>query len=367
MKIKEKDLKGFKYLSGLFSVLKELHGKEDHPNRKLHCDEYISLLLFYFFNPILTSLRGIQQASKLKTVQKKLKIKATSLGALSEASCVFDADLVTPLIEDLAKKALPLEKDPQLKDIEQTIIAVDGTLLPALPRMLWALWINDENRAAKLHLELDVEKYIPTGAIITHGTGNEKNVLRKNFLGSGKLFLLDSGYAEYALLSEITSANSSFVIRLRDNAVWDTIKENPLSKEDKNAGVTRDMVAHLGCKKKKDGYPSPVRIIEIFHKGSSIPRRTARVSSKKTFRTKDTDYTLLLATDRMDLPAEVIALLYHHRWKVEIFLQVVQVCARLQTSPGSIAKRGEHPGLLCPDRKHAHYAVDRQKTHKTNL
>lgn len=321
MEIQEKDLQGFKYLSGLFDTLKTFHTVEDHHLRKLHYDEYLSLFLFYFFNPILTSLRGIQQASMLETVQKKLKVKATSLGALSEASCVFDADLIIPLLEELAGKALPVEKDPRLKDIEQTIVAVDGTLLPALPRMLWALWINDDRRAAKLHLELDIDKYIPTGAVITHGTGNEKTVLRKDFIGPDKFFLLDSGYAEYKLLEEIASADSSFVVRLRDNAVWDTLEEKPLSKEDKEAGVTRDMIAHLGCKSKKGDYPCPVRIIEIFHKGSSIPRRTARVSSKKTFRTKETDYTLLLATDRMDLPAEVIALLYQYRWQVELFFR----------------------------------------------
>jgi len=185
-------------------------------------------------------------------------IKPTSLRALSEASCVFDAGLITPLLEELADKALPVEKDPRLKDIEQTIVAVDGTLLPALPRMLWALWINDDNRAAKLHLEMDIDKYVPTGAVITHGSGNETTVLRKNFIGTDKVFLLDSGYAQYNLLAEIASADSSFVIRLKDNAVWDTLEEKPLSKEDKEAGVTRDMVVNLGSKGKKDDYPSPL-------------------------------------------------------------------------------------------------------------
>ena len=84
----------------------------------------------YFFNPVLTSLRGIQQASGIQKVQKKLGIKSTSLGALSEASYVFDAELLQPIIKELAAQALPLEKDPQLKKLQQHLIAVDGTLLP---------------------------------------------------------------------------------------------------------------------------------------------------------------------------------------------------------------------------------------------
>jgi hypothetical protein len=319
--IREKDLRGFKYFTHLFSALEKFHHVDEHHNRQLHYDEYITLILFYFFNPILTSLRGIREATTLEKVQKEFKVKATSLGSLSEASCVFDPELIMPLIKDLAKEALPLEKDPQLKKIIETIVAVDGTLLPALPKMLWALWLDDEHRAAKLHLEFDIMKFIPNDAVITHGNGNEKMVLRKKFLGPAKLFVLDAGYGEYKLLCEIVSARSSFVIRLHDNAVWGTIEQRSLSKEAKDAGVTKDMIAYLGSDKKRGDYPSPLRIIEIFHKGNPTIRRKSRMSSKKTFRTKDTDYTMLLATDRMDLPAEVIAMLYQYRWQVELFFR----------------------------------------------
>jgi len=41
------------------------------------------------------------------------------------------------------------------------LVAVDGTLLPALPKMLWALWLDDTHRAAKLHLEFDLMKRMP--------------------------------------------------------------------------------------------------------------------------------------------------------------------------------------------------------------
>ena len=54
---------------------------------------------------------------------------------------------------------------------------------------------------------------------------------------------------------------------------------------------------------------------------SDCPPFRARVSSKKTFRTKDVDYTLLLATDRLDLPAEIIALLFTRRWQIELFFR----------------------------------------------
>lgn len=318
--IQEKDLQGFKYLRKFIPLFERFHLVKDHHNRDLHLDQYISFILFYFFNPTLTSLRGIQQVSHLKKVKKTIGIKGASLGSLSEASNVFDANLIAPLIKELANKAIPLEKDPKLKSLQQALVAVDGTLLPALPKMLWALWLDDQHRAAKLHLEFDILKSAPTNAEITDANANEKTVFRR-FLSPNKLYVLDAGYGEYKLFQDIIYANSSFVGRLKDNAVWNTLEERPLTDDDRKAGVQRDMVVRLGCKGKQDDLTSNVRVVEIFHKGDSSRPRRSRVSSKKTFRTTESDYILLLVTDRMDLPAEIIALIYHYRWQIELFFR----------------------------------------------
>lgn len=318
--IQEKDLQGFKRLNKFIPLLERFHLVQDHHNRKLHFDQYITLFLFYFYNPILDSLRGIQEATQLKKVQEKLGVKRTSLGSLSEASEVFDAAIIAPLIQELAKQALPKEIDPRLKELEQTLVAVDGTLLRALPKMLWALWLDDQHRAVKLHLEFDISASVPLDAKITDANANERTICSE-FLSPDKLYVIDAGYSEYKLFRAIRNAHSSFVGRLRDNAVWDTIEERPLTDADKQAGVQRDMVVNLGCKSKQDNLTSAVRVIEVFHKGDSSRPRKSRVSSKKTFRTTACDYTLLLVTDRMDLPAEIIALIYRYRWQIELFFR----------------------------------------------
>ena len=88
--------------------------------------------------------------------------------------------------------------------------------------MLWALWLNDQHKAAKLHLEFDILKSAPVNAKITDGNGKERIILRE-FLSPNKLYTLDAGYREYKLFQEIIDANSSFVARLQDNVSWDTI------------------------------------------------------------------------------------------------------------------------------------------------
>ena len=69
-KIKEKQLKGFKYFKAISGMLEGLHeagcARDKANNRTLHMDQYLSLLLLYMFNPICSSLRAVQQASELK-------------------------------------------------------------------------------------------------------------------------------------------------------------------------------------------------------------------------------------------------------------------------------------------------------------
>src|SRR5512136_1800536 len=103
-KIKEHQLQGFKYfkaISGLLESLNDAGCKRDRAgNRTLHMDQYMSLLLLYMFNPICTSLRGIQQASELQKVQRTLGCSRASLGSLSEAATVFDSRLMQEIITD---------------------------------------------------------------------------------------------------------------------------------------------------------------------------------------------------------------------------------------------------------------------------
>jgi hypothetical protein len=318
--IDENTLQGFKYFKPLWPMLQNLAPEDSHPPRQLHYDQYLCFILFYFFNPTVTGLRSIQKASQLEKVQKVLGVKSTSLGSFSEAGNVFDHTLLPPMVKTLAQKALPQEIDPRIKDLEKILVAVDGSLLPALPKMIWALWLDEDHKAAKLHLEFDLLKSVPTQASLTDGNGNEKTILRKQ-LRSDKIYVLDAGYAQYSLLEDILKARSSFVCRLRDNAVWETLYEKELSPQDRNVGIQRDLVVHLGSKVKQDDLCTPVRVIEIHHFDPVPRRRPSRVSSKKTFRTRDGDYTLLIVTDLLELPAELIALIFRFRWQIELFFR----------------------------------------------
>jgi len=104
----------------------------------LFYDQYVCLLLLYFFTPALKSLRALQQATNWEKTRVKLGIRRTSLGSLSEAASVFDAELVRPIIAELAAKAglsqgevsrAEARDDCLVSTLERYAKALDGELL----------------------------------------------------------------------------------------------------------------------------------------------------------------------------------------------------------------------------------------------
>jgi len=299
------NLKYFERVPALFKVLHRVGTQRDHAgNRHLYFDHYAALLLLAFFDPVVRSLRGIQRASDLDKIQKKLGCSRTSLGSLSEAARVFDAEALQHVVGKLAEEALPLSagKDAQ---VLQGLTAVDGSLLPALPKMAWAMWVDEEHRAAKLHLHFDVFKRVPIYATVTDGNGNEKKELRAA-LQPDRLYVIDCGYAQYRLFQDIVDAQSSFIGRIRDNAVYQIVAERPLSDEARQAGVVRDLVVWLGGDATSGVFKQKLRLIAV---------RNGKTDS--TGRPE----VMLLASDRLELDAAWIALGYKYRWTVELFFR----------------------------------------------
>lgn len=234
-KIQEKDLQGFKHFKLLIPVLEKLHHhaceRDTAGNRKLHYDQYTALILLYFFNPIVSSLRGIQQVSELRKVQRILKCPRASLGSLSEAARVFDADLLRGIIGELIDKLPPIRENTRFDEIKGIITLVDGTLLPALPKLVAAMWQHDSHKAFKLHTHFELLRGVPTRMDLTGGNAGERDVLRAS-LRADRVYVMDCGYTEFALFKQIIEARSSFVCRVRDSTWWKTV---PLARRPKPA------------------------------------------------------------------------------------------------------------------------------------
>jgi len=316
-KIKEQELKGFKYFKAISKIVETLHEagcqRDRAGNRILHMDQYVSLLLLYMFNPICTSLRSLQQASELKKVQKKLGVPRASLGSLSEASTVFDSELMTEIITAFGQKLKPVSHNAKLNDLGGILTAVDGTVIKALPKMAWALWVDDDHKAVKAHVQFEILKAVPVKATITDANESEKEVLAQS-LEAGRIYVKDRGYAKYSLFQQIIDAQSSFVCRIRDNAVYKVIEERSLSEDAIAAGIVSDKVVWLGSENKKEDLSQPIRVVEIKCEPHKKRCHTACGGPEQSEK-------LLIATDLLDLEADVIGLIFKHRWFIEIFFR----------------------------------------------
>jgi hypothetical protein len=300
-------LQGGRLIQRMQRVLGRLHlagtERDRAGNRRLFCDQYLSLLLLYFFNPAIKSLRALQHTTNWEKTRQKVGIRRTSLGSLSEASSVFDAALVRPIIAELAAQALPLKRGREAEAL-QGLTAVDGSVFSALPRMAWALWEDATHRGAKLHLHFDVLAGVPCEATLTPAACSEPAELART-LQPGRLYVLDRGYASYELFAQIVQAKSSLVARVKDNTVFVPQEERPLDEAARKAGVVRDVViSRLGTAHHKNHLHRPMRLVIV-----RVTNRDGKVTE------------LWLLTDRLDLPADLVALAYRYRWTVELFFR----------------------------------------------
>jgi hypothetical protein len=331
-KIRDSDIVGLKYFDRLLPLLERLHDvgtqRDRAGNRQLFYDHYCAYVLLFLFNPIVTSLRGIQQASELKKVQKKLGCPRVSLGSLSEATEVFDPEPVKQIASELAAQREPLGNERQFPEVKQLITAVDGTVVKTLSRIVQAAYLRSPTdgrsmSAWRLHTHFEVERGLPVRIDVTgagsQGENDERAVLR-HALQADRCYVMDRGYAQFSLFNAIVAAGSSYVCRVRDNSVYAVVEQRPLSVEAQAAHITFDAVVRMGQDCKLGGRPEqPLRLIFV----QTTPHSKRGKPGGGTLGPRS-DGVLRLATNLLDVPAEVIGFLYQRRWMIEIFFRFLK-------------------------------------------
>lgn len=319
---------GLKYLDQIVPLLERLRDvgcdRDRAGNRELSFDKYCLLVLLYLLNPIVTSMRSLQEASELEKVQQRLKVPRISLGSFSEAARVFDPDRLLEIIGELAMDAKPVVKDARLKDLTQALTAVDGTLLNALPRMAAASLLKEQTGSGlvkwRLHTHFNIRSFVPERIDVTPDGGgpNDERAVLERTLKADHCYIEDRGYAKFLLFNAIHRIGSSYVCRLRDNSQYEVLEALPLTAADRAAHVLSDQIVSMGQDRRDRDRPDhPLRLVII---------KTSPHASRGKYRGGttgvDSDGYLRIATDLLDVPAEIIALLYEYRWTIEIFFRM---------------------------------------------
>jgi hypothetical protein len=321
--LKDEDVRCLGYLRKVVPLLDRLHEvgcqRDTAGNRELHFDEYCKLVLLYLWNPLIDSMRALQEATGLASVAKALGVKRFSVGSFSESSAVFDPARLKEVVQELAGELGPprvLGNDPALADLQHVLTLVDSTVLSGLSKLAHAAADSQtryttarDGRAVhgyRLHTQFDLATFLPhriqrTGA--RHAGDQRENQILRRSLEPGRCYVGDGGYADHSLFEDITQADSSYVIRIRGNSALTDVEEHLLSQEALDAGVVRDAEVNWGGTR--------LRLIELRVAPHARRTRSGVTQSDR----------LVLATNLWDLPAELVGLIYQKRYSVELFFR----------------------------------------------
>jgi hypothetical protein len=324
--LEDKDIQCLGHLQKVFDLLDELEpvgcGRDRAHNRALHFNGYCKLVLLYIWNPLIDSIRMLQEAIGLETVARATGIKKFSLGSFSESVRVFEPEALKPIMKELAAKLSGPGIDPRLTEVKHAITLVDGTVLSGLTRLVRsACGIEgryNTSRAGRavygwrLHTQLDLKTFSVHRIDRTGANSGGKNRESKVLAGSlepGRCYVADGAYDDRKLFDEVIDADSSFVFRIRENSVLeDVLEERLLSQEALDSQIVRDAVVQLPAA------THPVRIVTVQVEPHPRRVRGGMIQSE----------LVVLATSLLDLPAELIALIYLHRYTVELFFRILK-------------------------------------------
>jgi hypothetical protein len=313
--IPEDQVMGRRFIRLLDGQLRHLRDHGSHGNRSFHYDQLVVAHLLAFFNPILAGLRKIEDVFDVPAVRKRLTMPRVPKSTLADAQRLFDPQLLLPLFESLKARAGIQEHDSRLDGLTNKLLAVDGSFFAVASRIAWALYNHSAKNNVtqgnvRVHVHFDILRGLPDHATLTDGRASETQQLR-TALQKGCFYVCDRGFQQYQLIADIIAIESDFLVRLRKSACCDPIETLPLTAADRAAGVLSDTRVRVGWRDKRTPIKQSLRLVEIA-------------------RPDKPDQPLRLLTNRFDLPAETIGVIYRHRWQVELFFRWLKCMANFK-------------------------------------
>lgn len=174
-------------------------------------------------------------------------------------------------------------------------------------------WARHRRRkaAAKLHLRLNLQCFLPAFAIVDTAAHNDSKRARELCAGleAGEIAVFDKAYVDFAHLNDLTGRGVFWVTRAKDNMQY-RVKKRRLKKP---AGkILRDDLIVLTTAASREKYPRALRLV----------RAIVEVDGK--------DQELEFLTNNLEWAASSIADLYKSRWQIEVFFkeikQTLQLC-----------------------------------------
>jgi hypothetical protein len=190
------------------------------------------------------------------------------------------------------------------------LLSIDSTIIDlSLSSFDWAAY-QREKGAAKLHLVLDHQGYLPKFAVLTEGKRSDLAQARGIRFAAGTILVFDRGYQDYRWFEQLTKDGVFFVTRLRCHAHIEVVKSCPTPE---GGLIVRDQIVRLGSQKFRMG--RDLRLIETLD--------------------PETGKSAILITNHFKLVANTILRIYRDRWEIETFFRALKQNLRVKTFVGT--------------------------------
>lgn len=168
-------------------------------------------------------------------------------------------------------------------------------------------WAKHRRRkaAAKLHLRLNLESFLPSFVIVDSAKGHDNRKAYELCSGieAGEIVVFDMAYIDYTHLFQLTERGVFWVSRVKDNMKF--VCEKKLLKEP-NGKILRDDLIVIDSKLKREEYPKIMRRITAIVEIDGQERE------------------MTFFTNNMEWAASSICDLYKSRWNIEVFFKQIK-------------------------------------------
>jgi hypothetical protein len=201
---------------------------------------------------------------------------------------------------------------------KRTIHVVDSSTIPLIASCMD--WARHRRRkaAAKLHLRLDLQSFLPRFAIVDTARHNDNKRARElcAAIRPGEIVLFDKAYVDFEHLADLSMREVFWVTRAKDNMKYKVVKR---FQEGVWGKIISDELIELQTPDSRRAYPEVLR------------RIVARVEVDG----KEVEMTFL--TNNLEWSAESIAELYRCRWRIEVFFKQIKQTLQLADFLGTTA------------------------------
>jgi len=197
-----------------------------------------------------------------------------------------------------------------LRKFKRAIHAVDSSTIKLIMNCYG--WAQHRRRkaAAKLHMRLDLQSFLPGYAIIDQAKGHDNQKARElcSGLKAGEIVVFDMAYVAYEHLNELSARGVGWVSRVPARIACRVVKKLQRKAEEK---ILKDELIAMTGPKTKRLYPATLR----------------RVVALVEIDGKEVEMEFL--TNNLEWSPQSIADLYKCRWQIEVFFKQIKQTLQL--------------------------------------